>query len=333
MIRRCLPAVALLIMHAGPALAFGTFHESPVLPAAEKYRAWREAAARVLIARGDAASLATAAALSFAGPPARATPSPAAGRMAAAELAARACEADAENPAIAWLRLQLCANAPSCDIRDAATTMRWIDAENAAAWLPSLAAARKDQDVIEVDRILQDMALGARFDLYWNRIVVLLFDTLKKVARELPAGYLTSDYARLSEAEAVAAVEIIPSFAPLVSACRESATAERREACLKLSRTMQRGDAVVAQMAGFGIEKHLTPPDSKEGRAAAEHRRVLEWRASAASRFDAPLLPWSKHARALNEVAEMRAFSREADVDAAVLKEHKIRLEPPEDRR
>ena len=325
--------VALLLAHAGSSLAFGTLHESPAQPISEKYRAFGESAARLLVARGDAASLATAAALTFGEPATRAHPGLAADRTAAVELAARASEADAENPGIAWMRLQLCANAPGCDIRDAATTLRWVDADNAAAWVPSLAAARKDQDATETDRILADMAQGARFDLYWNRIVILLFDALKKVARELPAGYLTSDYARLVEAEGIAAAEFIPSFAPLVSTCREPASPERREVCLKLSRIMQRADAVAAQMAGFSMERHLTPPDSKENRAAAEHRRVLEWRATAASRFDSPLLPWSKNARARGEIAEMRALAREEDVDTAVLREHKMPLDPPEDHR
>ena len=52
--------------------------------------------------------------------------------------------------------------------------MRWVDADNGAAWLQTLSAAQKDRDATEVDRILADMAHGERFDLYWNRIVVLM---------------------------------------------------------------------------------------------------------------------------------------------------------------
>jgi hypothetical protein len=67
-----------------------------------------------------------------------------------------------QSAAIGWLRLQLCAAAPGCDTRDAATVLRWVDADNSAAWLSAMTAAQKDKDTIEVDRILADMAHGTR---------------------------------------------------------------------------------------------------------------------------------------------------------------------------
>ena len=287
----------------------------------DKYQALRASAAQVLAARGDANSLAAAAALRFLCGPARGKGDSAASKSAAVELAGKASDLDPENPNIGWLRLQLCANTPGCDIRDAATSMRWVDADNAAAWLPTLAAAHKEKDATEVDRILAEMAQGVRFDLYWNRTVVLLFDALKRARGALPAKYLPSDLARLSEAMGVAAAEVVPSLTPLLIACRDSAAAERRDSCLKLSKIMQRGDTVIAQMAGFSIERRLSPPDSKEARNIAEHRHVLEWRVSSASQNDAPILPWLKNARARSRVAQMRALPREEDVDIAILRE------------
>ena len=96
---------------------------------------------------------------------------------------------------------------------------------------------------------------------------------------------------------------------------------------------MQRGDTVVAQLAGLSIERRLTSPDSKEGRSVAERRRVLEWRVSNANRFDLPVLPWLINSRARARVAQMRAMPREEDVDIAILRGHKIPLEPPEEHR
>lgn len=328
MIKRCLPALALGSTYAAFALAFAfTLAAGPPAAAADKYQVWRPDAAQILAGRGDANSLAAAAALSFFGSATR-PKADSAERSAAVELAVKASELDPDNPSIGWLRLQLCANTPGCDFRDAATTMRWVDADNSAAWLPTLAAAQKEKDTVEVDRILADMAQGVRFDFYWNRTVVLIFDALKKAARRLPANYVPSDSARLSEAMGLGA-EIIPPFAPLLGACRESAGAERRETCLKLSKVMQRGDTVVAQVAGFNLEKRLSPPDSKEARVSAEHRRVLEWRMATASQFDVPILPWLKSARARSRVALMRARPREEDVDIEILRERKMPLEPP----
>ena len=252
---------------------------------------------------------------------------------AAYELAVKASELEPNDPATAWLRLKLCSDTPGCDIRDAATTMRWIDADNGAAWLPTLAGAQKDKDTVQVDRVLADMAEGTRFDLYGNRYAVTMFDGLKRVRTQLPANYLKSDLTRLTEAMDIANTAVIPSFSPLINACREAATMERREACLTLSKTMQKADAVIAQLVGFAIEKRLTPADSRELRLIAERRRLLEWRVSSANISDTPLLPWLRSARARSRLAKMRAMPREEDVCISLLKEHGMPLDPPEEHR
>jgi hypothetical protein len=246
------------------------------------------------------------------------------------DLAARASELDPQSPGIGWLRLQLCASSAGCDIREAATTLRWVDADNGAVWLPTLAAVQKDNDPAEIDRILTDMAEGSRFDFYWNPTVVLLFDGLKHAGSDLPPHYLPSDLARLSEAMLVAGNEIIPPLSAVTNACREPASAERRESCIKLARVMQRADTVAAQMAGLHIEKHLELADGKEARTLTERRRVLEWRAAGANLDDG--LPWRRSAMARERIAEMRATPREEDVDIAFLRKHRLPLDPPEER-
>jgi hypothetical protein len=306
---------------ASAAGAPGVAAPRPASRSADKYRIW-SAAAAALVARADANSLATAAALRYAG--ANLKPS-------ALELAARASELAPLDASISWLHLQLCSGTPACNIRDAATVMRWVDADNGAAWLQSLAAAQKDRDPTEIDRILADMAHGVRFDFYWNRIVVLMVDALHAARGDLPSGFAASDSARLNIVSGIANGEIIPPLAALVEACRESGAApERRELCLKLSKIMQRGDTVAAQLVGFSIERRLHAPDSKEARAIAERRHVLEWRVAAAAKFDAALLPWTKNARARARLAQMRAMPREEDVCMAILRENKMALDPPE---
>jgi hypothetical protein len=337
--RRCFQAIALIATHS--LLASGALASGALAPrdnpgagfaagtaASSRYPAWRAAAAQALSAHEDAGSLATAAALRYLLPP-RYKADSAAIRAAAVDLAARASDLDPDNAAIGWLRLQLCAGTAGCDIRDPATTMRWVDADNSAVWMATLAVAQRDKDSEEVSRILQEMAQGSRFEVYRNRTVVLLFDTLKHAEAELPAGYVPSDLSRLSEVMAVAGAEIVPPFTPLLAACRES-YGERRENCLKLAKLMQRADTVSAQMAGLTIEKRLSPPDSKDARAVAERRRELEWRVTAASEYDAPALPWLTNALARDRVREMRNLAREEDVDIAILRRHKIALEPPE---
>jgi hypothetical protein len=284
------------------------------------HRALRAQAAQALILHADADSLATAAALSFKLPT---SPS-------ALELAVSAAEAAPQNPAIGWLHLQLCVDTPPCNVRDAATVLRWVDADNGASWLPILTAAVKDKDSMEVERVIGDMAQAPRFDLYWNELVVLMTDSLRNARTSLPHGFALSDAERFDLISGIVS-EVVPAFSSLLDACRGAATgSERRENCLKLSRTMQRGDTVVAQIAGFGIERRLIAPDSREARALAERRRALEWRTSAAAQFDAPVLPWLMNARARLRLAKMRTLPREEDVCIAILREHKISTAPTE---
>jgi hypothetical protein len=238
-----------------------------------------------------------------------------------------------DDVSLAWLRLQLCADAAGCDIRDAATTMRWIDADNGAAWLPTLAAAQKDRDDVEVDRILADMAQGTRFDLYGGRTAVIFYDSLRRVRGTGPSGHLRTDLARLSEALELAAATTRPSFSPLINSCRDTAESERRESCSKLAKTMERADAVLAQQVGFAIEKRLAPPDSRELRTAVDRRRVLEWRVAELNQSEEAAPPWLREARARSRLAKMRALPREEDVCIAILRERKLALEPSDDRR
>jgi hypothetical protein len=209
--------------------------------------------------------------------------------------------------------------------------MRWVDADNATAWLPKLAAALKDKDPAQIDRVLTDMAHGERFDLYTNKATVMMFDALKRARAELPPKYAASDLTRLTEALGLADGAFKPSFSPLINACRET-TGERRESCLKLSKTMQRADAVLTQLVGFAIEKGLTV-DAKEQRAIAERRRLLEWRLASANMSDTPLLPWLRNARARARLKKIRTLPREEDVCIALLREHGLPLEPPDERR
>jgi hypothetical protein len=250
------------------------------------------------------------------------------------DLISRAADLAPQNAAIAWLHLQLCAATPTCDSRDAGVVLRWVDPDNAAAWMTQLASAHKDKDAIEIDRVLADMARGTRFDLYYNQIMVMMFDAVSDAHRELPGGVAATDLAKLNTLTAVASAEVTPSFAPLIEACREAAPAtERREDCLRVAKIMQRGDTVIVQMVGFGIERRLIPPDSKEARSVAERRHLLEWRSSAASKLDYAILPWTQNARVRTRLAEMRLRPREEDVCIALLREHKMPLEPTEGHR
>ncbi len=310
-------------MLAAPLFGPGTLARGAPLDEWDRGPAWQAATVAALARRGDANSLATAAVLSlFHG-----DTEPA----AALELAVRASDAAANDPAIGWIRVRICANTPGCDVRDAATAVRWLDPENAAAWLPTLAVAQRDKDGTEVDRVLADMAQGERFDFYWNRSVALMFDALKAVPRTLPTHALGSDAARLDFVAGLATGELLPPIRPLMDACRDSSLGtERRESCLKIAKSMQQGDTIIAQIGGLDLEKRCVVPDGKELRTLGDRRRTLEWRVASAAPFATPVLPWLKNAHARWRVAHMRRMAREDDVLIAILRQQGTPIDPPE---
>jgi hypothetical protein len=301
--RRCVGVLALVLLQTQLCFAIGAGGADP-LPA------WRAAAAGTLAARGDASSLATAAALTFLGPPSRPKAETTKAATAALDLAVKASELAPNNPAISWMRLLLCMNASGCDIRQSATTMRWVAADNGAAWLPTLTVAQKDRDTMEVDRILDSMAEGSKFELYGNRTSVMIYGALRRARGQLPRNYLKSDAARLTEAMGVANAAVLPSFSPLINACRDTTPdAARREACLTLSKTLQHADMVMAQLVGFGIEKRLNSGDARELGRIALRRRTLEVRVALATRANVA---------ARSRLALMRQLAREEDVCIAI---------------
>lgn len=305
--RRCGWLVCALLL-VGPA---------PAAPSEARARLhdWKLAAIAALSARGDANSLATAAMLSTAG---------------GAELAARASELAPDSAPLAWINLRVCALTMGCDFRDAATAMRWVDADNPAAWLPTLDVAQRDQDSVEVERILFDMAQGKRILTYTLPVSVLMFDALDAVAPTLPRDAIASDAGRLALVTEIAQARLVPAFTALEDACRDAAPGtERRDACLKIAHKLQRSDTVAGELAGITIERRSLPPESREAHALAERRRTLEWQLRTAERFDSPLLPWVKPRHTRWHLEQMRALHREQDVLLAVLQQQGMPASPP----
>ncbi len=295
---------------------------APALAAPAKWnvargnRPWRAAALAALKARGDDNSLATAALIDH-------------GTDALA-LAGRAAQLAPDDPAIAWINLRVCAQSPGCDIRGDATELRWLDPDNSAAWLPTLAAAMSNRDSVQTDHVLAHMARGADVDFYWNAIVVRMFDSLRAVANHVPGRAIDSDAAILAVVEHLAAAQIIPPLSPLIDACRATkADSQRRMSCTTIAHLLERADTVDAQYAGFSIGRRLTPFESREFYALGERRRVLAWRVATAARFGKPLLPWLKSAHARWRIARMRTLARQEDVILAVLRDHGMPLDPP----
>lgn len=278
---------------------------------------WFEAAIGLLGTRGDANSLAAAALIGQSGE----------STLALANRAARLAPDDA---AIGWIDLRVCASTQGCDSRGVAAAMRWLDPNNAAAWLPTLAAAVGTHDDVETDRVLAHMARESSLDFYWNPIVARAFDALRSVAPRIPGHPLDSDAAILAAVEQAAGRLIVPSLTGLETVCRTAQPGgPRRTTCEKIAQLLRHADTIEAQYAGYWIGRRFARYRSPGFRALGEARRVLEWRAASAARFDAPLLPWLRSAHARWRVEQMRKLARQEDVIIAVLRYQGLPIDPP----
>ena len=285
---------------------------------------WSTQSASILESRGDPASLATAALLlkSF-------NPTSADAGQHAVALAQAATQAAPADPAIGWIRLRVCETTPGCDVPEAATSVRWLDAENAAAWLSTLEHAQRDRDSNATERALSGMAQGKRFHFYWNPGITLINDSVRTAALPARPGSSTAPYARLLDIVGWAAGLLPANLQSLFDACKETADfAARRDHCLKIAMVLQTADTVIAQLAGYSLLHRLSAPESKESRNALERRRVLEWRVAQSGKFDSAFLPWSRSRLAQHRFDLMRRFEREEDCIDAILSEHHIALDP-----
>jgi hypothetical protein len=287
---------------------------------------WSVGTARELLSRGDAKSLATAAILLQS-----ANALAANGGLHAIDAADRAALEAPDDHAIGWIRLRICEQTPGCDLPGVATTLRWVDADNAAPWVSMLSAAIHDKDEQAADRALAGMAGAKRFYLYWNPTVTMVFDALKGAGARAPPGMSNADHSRLDAAYGISTL-VLPPLRPVPEACKDARPASRRhEPCARIAALLQRGDAVVSQMEGYAIQKRLFPVDSKDARIAAEHQKTLESRMRAERKFETAFLPWFNNRLAVHRLALMRQFAREEDVMNAVLREHHVNGDAPHD--
>ena len=96
----------------------------------------------------------------------------------------------------------------------------------------------------------------------------------------------------------VLAGQEIPAYAPVSNACKGDRLkrSEIVESCRGVARALLRGDTYLTEMMGVAIAKRVWPEDSPEWRAAADARRLYDYRA----RYSAQLEQWeAKHAEQL----------------------------------
>ena len=282
-------------------------------------QAWYHGAAATLETRSDAASLA-AAALLIQGADPRSTDAAA----RALHLVERALEADPANHALGWMRLRLCEKSPGCDAGEAAASMRWLDPDNAAAWLTALQRAAAERDETAIEHALAGMAQASHLRYYWNPTVVMALDALR--AQGGGERHAPATHAQLETVIAFALPVLVPAPQPLFDACPAGAAAPRHDICQRVALLLQSADTVAAQLAGYSLQRRLAPPESPQARSALEHHRALEARVAREGKFQSAFLPWFRNRIAAHRIELMRRHEREEDCINAVLLEHHVEI-------
>ena len=219
---------------------------------------------KMLIAAGDADSLAAAAMLSV---------GPKADPMQRLTLIARAVEKAPDRPDLVWLNVRFCAQVDSCNPEPLQAHFLALDPDNGAAWLDAIARAAKANDEAAVHKTLEAIAASARFDIYWNATIVHVTTAIVNTrSMDLPTA--------VDAINGVAAALTIPPYQPILNACKGDFLKDPVvvATCRRVASVMRRGDTYMTEMVGVGIAKRAWPDGSTEFLDAVNAKRVAHYR-------------------------------------------------------
>jgi hypothetical protein len=244
-------------------LACGSFASSSPDARLAKAQKHMDQAIAVLTQMSDADSLAAAGLMS-------------AGKQSdqALLLLARATAAAPQRADLVWLHAHRCRQLPPCDPEPIERRLREVDPSNGAAWFGALARAGSAGDAEGVDAALTAISHSDRVDIYWTTLIA-------RLSRVVAATKKMS----LAEAEVAVigyiAAEAIPAYQSVTTLCKGERLQQAgvTEVCRGVAKALQHGDTAITEMIGVAIAKRVWPEDSPEWKAAAEERRVYDYRA------------------------------------------------------
>jgi hypothetical protein len=182
-----------------------------------------------------------------------------------------------------FLQVEVCQKIGSCDPVAVESRLREVDPSNAAGWLGALARADSSNDEEAKDAALAAFGHRDRFDTYWTTLVSRLGEAVIRVHKMTPQEAVVTVIGYL-------AAEPIPGYEAASRACKGDRLqrAAVNEACRGVARAFQQGDTYLSGMVGVAIAKRVWPEDSSEWKAAAEARRVYDYRSKLFLKLDAP---------------------------------------------
>jgi hypothetical protein len=272
----------------------------------------REARAEAaLIVAGDADSLQAAALVGDGEPAAR------------LRLIQRAAFAAPARPDIAWWQLQLCVRVQSCDPQPIEAHLQALDPGNGAAWSGTLERSWKSGDTAALHVVLVAVSNSERFGIYWNASIVHTANALIRTGAMEPKNAFV-------RAIGAAAATWVP-YKAITDLCqgRSLEQPEVLATCRRLAAVLRRGDIYLTEMIGLAVARRVWPEGGAEYQAAAEARRVAQYRTDTENRLTTRKLLDNMWVQ--SHLALMAAHDTEQEVVLAELTSAGLNPDPPHD--
>jgi hypothetical protein len=270
---------------------------------------------QLLIAAGDADSLAAAAMLSI---------GPTVNPVQRLTLMARAVSEAPNRPDLVWLNIRLCSQFEGCDPEPLEAQLRALDPDNGAAWFDSIGLAGKLNDVVAVRKGLAAIATSRRFDMYWNPTVVHVVNAiLKTQTMDLRTALVTTI--------GMASATSIPAYQTIMNTCKGDPLQDPDvlSTCRQVSTVMRGGDTYLTEMIGVAIAKRTWPEGSPEYVDAVNAKRVAHYRMDADGKLSLHRFLYSEYAaKRLQLMMEKRT---EQEVTLAEILNAKLNPNPSPD--
>jgi hypothetical protein len=186
---------------------------------------------------------------------------------------ARATDAAPDRADLYWLRAMRCSELPPCDPIPIEQRLRELDPMNGAGWWSAMTRAGTTHDSQGTNAALTAISHSERVDIYWTTLIAHLSPAVAKTNK---MSLYESEVTIIGQL----AAEEVPPYQYVSASCKGDHLQQPgvTETCRSIAKAFQRGDTYLTEIMGVAIAKRVWPEESPEWKAAAEQRRVYDYR-------------------------------------------------------
>jgi hypothetical protein len=250
----------------------------------------------------------------------------------------RAIEQSPYDPLLRTTAYMICQSIRDCDKNEYISGIKNFNSKNMLGLLLELDEARakvtgtgeiaeQEKDKL-VEKAITEIAKTDRLNLYWR-------ESMQRAARGISnsravpvASFAECKSYNFTHIIGTVAALPVPQVAPLINKCKRSRGKSYFDDCQKLSLALQRGDTALSVGLGFAIDRGIVVPGSPEDIELTKDWNRFRWLVEQHEKLmwgDGWQNEWLQMvSKAENEVGD------ELDAMRAMLTEHSISLEPPQ---